>query len=271
MASSALPQFAARYSTPYCDEPEVSQQIIAVMTVHNILVDLQDPNFLKYFIVKGEALFKCVKCNVRWSSSDAKIKIDLLHQKVSKWYKQKCRSCKAWCIPLYTSDSFKNILDRIMNCISKNDNLKNQNKQEQSPAASLLRQVSHAVACYVQKHSSFLLEAFEDLHVTVDFYISNTISYVHLFPSKDAGKIKDWNVACEDRLGLFLENLSEVSLPVKPGVISKLKEVIECEPSVYVEEQTVLQIGGDQRNVTDLMESIITIEQSLKKPCILPY
>ena len=265
VASSVPPQFAVGYSTLY--EPEMSQQIIDIMNVHNIHVDPQDPNFLKCFIVKGEAIFECATCNGRWSSSDAKIKIDLLHQEVSKQYKQKCTSCKSWAVPVYTSDNFKTILERIMNYVSKNDHLRN---QEQSSAASLLRQVPHAVACYVQIHSLFLLEALKKFYVMIDFYISDNISFIHLFPSKDA-KIKDWNKVCEDRLELFLESLSKVSLSVKPEVVSKLKEVIQSEPSVYVEEQTVLQIGGDQQDVTDLVQSIVTVEQSLRKPCILPY
>ena len=172
---------------------------------------------------------------------------------------RRCEGCKSVAAPRYTSDQFEGILDGIVDCVSKNNRLRNQNKSEQSLASSVLRQAPHSVVCYVKQYPSSLSETMKDLYVNIDFYLSDNANFIHLVPLKESGQGEDWSKTCEDKL------------PVKPEVVSRLQEFYRSEPSVYVEGQTVLRIGGDSQDVTYLVHGIKTVEKSLRKPCILPY
>jgi len=171
--------------------------------------------------VKGEARFECVNCGAKWSSFDAKIKLDLFQQKISKKFLKRCEGCKSVAAPRYTSDQFESILDGIVDCVSKNNNLGNQDKSEQSLASSVLRQASHSVVCYVKQYPSSLSETMKDLYVNIDFYLSDNVNFIHLVPLKESGQGEDWSKTCEDKLEVFLKSLSKASLPVKPEVVSK--------------------------------------------------
>lgn len=254
------------------NETKVKQEITNALSLQGIILTHDDPHWLKCFIIKGDAMFECTKCDAKWSSSDAKIKVDLLHQEVSKQYKQRCKSCKSWATPLYSSGQLKNIVEAIINCVIKSRRQKQSAHQLDRPfISSVLRQVSHAVACYLQKSTFSLYEAMKDQHVTIDFYINNDMSFVHLLPNIEAVQSDCWIKTCEDKLEAFLKSLSKVSVPVAPAVLPKLHDVIQSTPSVYAEKLTVLQIGGEQRDVTDLLHSIKAVENSVRKPCILPY
>ena len=263
-SNSAPAQPAACDSTrdSTLDEDEARRLIIGVKTVHDIRLSHGEPHCLKCFIVKGEARFECVNCGAKWSSFDTKIKLDLFQQKISKKFLRRCEGCKSVAAPRYTS---------IVDCVSKNNRLRNQNKSEQSLASSVLRQAPHSVVCYVKQYPSSLSETMKDLYVNIDFYLSDNANFIHLVPLKESGQGEDWSKTCEDKLEVFLKSLSKASLPVKPEVVSRLQEFYRSEPSVYVEGQTVLRIGGDSQDVTYLVHGIKTVEKSLRKPCILPY
>lgn len=96
------------------DETEESEVIGDILMENDIEVDKGDPNYLKYFTVRGEALFECDECDSRWSSHNATIKVDLLAQNISRKYTQKCKECEYWAIPQFTRDRFQRIINRVI-------------------------------------------------------------------------------------------------------------------------------------------------------------
>ena len=95
------------------DEIEEGEVIGDILIENDIEVDEDDPNYLKHFTIKGEALFECEECDTRWSSYNATIKVDLLAQNISRKYTQKCKTCEYWATPQFTRDRFQ----RIINCV----------------------------------------------------------------------------------------------------------------------------------------------------------
>jgi len=96
------------------DEDNECDIIGTILMENDIEVDDDDPKYLKYFTVKGEALFECDECESRWSSHNTTVKVDLLRQEVSKKYTQKCKSCDYWATPLFTRDRFERIMNKVV-------------------------------------------------------------------------------------------------------------------------------------------------------------
>jgi len=96
-------------------DEDVECEIIGdIMMENDIEVDVDDPKYLKYFTVKGEALFECDECDSRWSSYNTTVKVDLFRQEVSKKYTQKCKACNFWATPLFTRDRFERIINKVI-------------------------------------------------------------------------------------------------------------------------------------------------------------
>jgi len=96
------------------DEDEECEIIEEMMQENDIEVYHHDEKKLKYFTVKGEGLFECEQCNSRWTSHKTTIKINLFLQRVSKKYQQRCKECDNWVTPLFTSDRFEDIVDKVL-------------------------------------------------------------------------------------------------------------------------------------------------------------
>lgn len=96
------------------DEVEESKVIGDILMENDIEVNEDDPNYLKHFTVRGEALFECDGCDSRWSSHNATIKVDLLSHNVSRKYTQKCRLCDHWAGPQFTKDRFQKIINKVI-------------------------------------------------------------------------------------------------------------------------------------------------------------
>lgn len=96
------------------EEVEECEIIGDLLMENGIEVDDSDPEYLKCFTVKGEALFECDECNTRWSSHNSTIKVGLLSQKVLRRYTQKCKSCDYWATPQFTRDRFESIMNTVM-------------------------------------------------------------------------------------------------------------------------------------------------------------
>jgi len=96
------------------DEDNECEIIGDILMENDIEVCDDDPKYLKYFTVKGEALFECDECDSRWSSHNTTVKVDLLRQEVSKKYTQKCKSCDYWATPLFTRDRFERIMNKVI-------------------------------------------------------------------------------------------------------------------------------------------------------------
>ena len=81
---------------------------------NDIIINYVDHKNLKYFTVRGKALFECVICNFRWSSHNATIKVDLYRRRVVKSYAQKCKRCYNWVSPKFTADQFREVIGRVI-------------------------------------------------------------------------------------------------------------------------------------------------------------
>ena len=96
------------------DDSEECEVISDILMDNDIEVDEEDHNYLKYFTVRGEALFECDECDSRWSSYNATIKVDLLDKNISRKYTQKCKTCEYWATPQFTRDRFQRIINRVI-------------------------------------------------------------------------------------------------------------------------------------------------------------
>ena len=96
------------------DDSEECEVIGDILMENGIEVDDDDRSYLKYFTVKGEALFECHKCDSRWSSYAATIKVDLFTPKITRKYRQKCKTCEYWASPQFTRDQFQCIINRVI-------------------------------------------------------------------------------------------------------------------------------------------------------------
>jgi len=96
------------------DDNEECEIIEEMMQENDIEVYHDDEKKLKHFTVKGEGLFECEQCNSRWTSHRTTIKVNLYLQCVSKKYQQRCKECDDWVTPLFTSDRFEDIIDKVL-------------------------------------------------------------------------------------------------------------------------------------------------------------
>ena len=106
------------------DDSVECEVINDILMENDIEVDKDDPNYLKYFTIRGEALFECDVCDSHWSSYNATIKVDLLAQNISRKYTQKCKTCECWASPQFTRDRFQRIINQVIekykNRVSRN-------------------------------------------------------------------------------------------------------------------------------------------------------
>ena len=96
------------------DEVEESEIIGDILMENDIENDGNNPNYLKFFTVRGEALFECDECNSRWSSCNSTIKIDLFTQNITRKYTQKCKICDYWATPQFTRDRFERVMNKVI-------------------------------------------------------------------------------------------------------------------------------------------------------------
>jgi len=62
----------------------------------------------------SEALLYCKHCKNLWSSHNVVIDVDLNCQVVKRRYRQMCKTCDKWAVPLFTEDRFIDILEQAV-------------------------------------------------------------------------------------------------------------------------------------------------------------
>ena len=154
---------------------------------------------------------------------------------------------------------------------------KEQDMIDQSPVYSIFRQLSHVMACYIQKHPQPLHNSLKDLFVKINIHIDDQCGFIHLIPTERSIGIVHWNKLCEEKLESFLSKLNSVSLSIQPEISPKLQEItkeVNSKASLCLKEQTLLQIVGFREEVeefVEFIEEIKAIEYKQKKNCIIPF
>ena len=98
------------------NELEEQRIITEALEENDITVSCTDHKKLKYFTIKGEALFKCSDCNHAWSSYMGTMVVDLYECRAKKHgCKQRCKKCPgSWIVPRFTEDQFRKAIDRVI-------------------------------------------------------------------------------------------------------------------------------------------------------------
>lgn len=153
---------------------------------------------------------------------------------------------------------------------------KEQDMIDQSPVCSIFRQLSHAMAYYIQKHSEPLHSSLKDLFVKINIHIDDQCGFIHLVPTERSIGIVHWNKLCEEKLELFLNKLNSVSLSIQPEICPKLQEItkeVNSKASLCLKEQTILQIVGFREEVEGYVEFVDKIKATeyKQKNCIIPF
>ena len=242
------------------------QEITAIMRTWEHGVCDDDRNYTIYFTVMVEAKFECSKCNFKWSSCNAAIKVDLRRRCISKKYRQKYKRCNSfWALPRIRSDKLKNVVEKLMNHCWKLDDdrcflpfsaepstsdhsegycercielgepcylggtkaSKKQRKLDRSPVTSIFRQVPRVMASYIQNHLQLLNQVLEEMSVKIKVHLDDHSSFIHILPTQESKGIKDWNKICENKLDTFLKGLDCQSLSLQPELLPRLQEIIE--------------------------------------------
>ena len=242
------------------------QEIVDVMNIYDYGACDDDSDYQIYFTVTVEAQFECSKCNFKWSSHNATIKIDLRRRCISKKYRQKCKRCSSyWAIPRIRSDKLKSIIKKVMEHIWKMEDAgrfvpfgkeslspdhgegfcercqelgepcylggtkasKTQRRLDRSPVTSIFRQIPHAMASYIQKNLHLLNKVLEEMWVKIKVHIDDRAGFVHILPKKNSITIADWNKICENKLDAFLGELDCQSFSIQPELLPRLQEIID--------------------------------------------
>ena len=83
---------------------------------NGVTVKRRDEKRLKFFIVKGEGIFKCcAECGHSWTSHHTSIGVDLSRARVFKRYWQRCQKCRTCQVfPRFTVDRFEEIISLVI-------------------------------------------------------------------------------------------------------------------------------------------------------------
>lgn len=242
------------------------QEIKAIMRIYEYGVCDDDLDYSIYFTVMVEAQFECSKCNFKWSTHNATIKVDLRRRCISKKYRQRCKRCNSfWALPRIRSDKLKSVVEKIMDhcwnmqdagrflpfgaepstpdhseeCCERCKELgepcylggtkasKTQRKLDRSPVISIFRQVPCIMASYIQNHLQLLNQVLEEMSVRIKIHLDDHSGFIHILPTMRSKEIKDWNKICENKLDTFLKGLDCQSLSVQPELLPRLQEIIK--------------------------------------------
>ena len=150
---------------------------------------------------------------------------------------------------------------------------KKQRRLDRSPVYSIFRQVPHVMALYIQNHLQPLNKVLEKMCFKIKVHKDEQCGFIHILPTPESKKIKDWNKICENELDEYLKGLDCQSLSIQPALLPGLQEIIEevkSDPSLHVAEQTEYQITGKNEEVSKALEEIQQ-NKSKHKPCIIPF
>ena len=140
-----------------------------------------------------------------------------------------------------------------------------------SSATTIFRQVPRVMASYIQEHLHLLNQRLEGMRVQTMVHIDDESAFIHILPTEIYHVIADWNKICENKLDTFLKGLDYQSLSLRPELLPKLQKIInkvKLDTSVHVEEQAVLQIAGESKEVEKTLKFVN--KHLKKKPCIVP-
>lgn len=97
---------------------------------------------------------------------------------------------------------------------------------------------------------------------------SSKAGHIRINPLSGSENIRQWRKQCETILESFLNNLSSITLQLQPELLPKIQGAIETaqsSSSLLIEEKTVLEIAGDDKEVSDLSEKVKHIENITKE------
>ena len=243
-------------------------------------------------------------CEHKWTCYNATIVIDLVEQ-VSKRYRQWCMRCfKQWGVPHFTNKQFAQIVKRVITCYERRKKAGGtvpsvEYNGSHSPKAFEPHEEVHCGRCknlqepcwlylvpYCKKIPLSMISFVRSSLVEIDAPLnkiyakasvlattaSSKVGRIRINPLSGSENIKQWRKQCETILESFLKNLSSISLPLEPKLLPKLQGGVEPNSSLLIEEKTVLEIAGDAKEVSELIEKVQHIEKMVKekrKPCII--
>lgn len=255
-------------------------------------------------------------CNYEWKCYNATIVIDLVKREVSKRYQQWCRHCfKQYGRPYFTNRQFGQIVQRVIKCYERRKKAGGivpsfEYSGSYSPKAFEPHEEAYCDRCteleepcwlylvpYVKKIPlsmiSFIRLSLEKISEPLrKVYAkaailktrgSSDVGRIRINPLSGSENIKQWRKQCETILELFLKDLTCITLPLYPELLPKIQGAIRTAQSnscLLVKEETLLQIAGDAKEVSELSEKVKYIENITKeqkrqdevkkrKPCII--
>ena len=303
---SGFPNFVPNPAMNVCGSYKMELIMRKKMGENNFVVRESDPDYLKYFYVRGRGDLECDNCTSDWPCYNATIAVDLYECEVTKRYKQYCRRChKSWASLYFTTKQFERIADRVIDYYKKRkvaggtvpaieNNGSYSSKAFQAHEESdcercyeleepcwlhlvpYIKKVPYEIGNVVRSSLRDITEPLKKLYAsaTIEIKDKSKICRMHINPLSGSENIKQWRKQCEILLDSFLQNFNSISLTVQPD-----KQVVmtQLKLSLSVELQTVLHITGDKKKVAEALKRVENTAKEIKrqreaekqKPCII--